>query len=444
MSACHREPGGLQESPVPDYALPHPVIVVLEKGSGVYLSRGRPIRIEAKATQGLAPSQARKLATALPPWPLALAIPYTHFFHHHEGSPVRGESVRGREPTSLSQALLRKHAALPRGRLMMYSIASTHPWGSPATIAAMLGYVSAARQYAYTLWLFTYSDVKTIICPSTIFALTNAAAAHQFRLPMLGSATWAEVSTKLPCILLWVWLHLLPLDINNQRGAASVEEDRRNKPWRPLPKGRISSRAARFSMLLSYAAAQGFSLWAGAGVPQGLALLFLGIVYNNLGGANASCLLRNALNALGYLCFLSGALEVALGHPVLLGLDSTALSSPRLLVWLAIIGGIILTTIHAQDMYDQIGDAARHRRTVPLVIGDTAARWMIACCTIIWGALCPVFWDTKAAATSLSVSLAAIVAARSLVFRTVQSDRTTFVVWNIWVGFVFSLPLAAR
>lgn len=46
--------------------------------------------------------------------------------------------------------------------------------------------------------------------------------------------------------------------------------------------------------------------------------------------------------------------------------------------WLAMIGGIIFTTLQMQDMADVHGDAKRRRKTVPLVYGDLAARYSIA------------------------------------------------------------------
>lgn len=40
----------------------------------------------------------------------------------------------------------------------------------------------------------------------------------------------------------WVWLHQLMCNVSNQ--ARSRAEDAQNKPWRPLPAGRITERQA--------------------------------------------------------------------------------------------------------------------------------------------------------------------------------------------------------
>lgn len=42
----------------------------------------------------------------------------------------------------------------------------------------------------------------------------------------------------LPRSLCWLWFHLLQFNIANQ--SYSVDEDNLNKPWRPVPSGRIS------------------------------------------------------------------------------------------------------------------------------------------------------------------------------------------------------------
>ena len=42
-------------------------------------------------------------------------------------------------------------------------------------------------------------------------------------------------------------------------------------------------------------------------------LIVLGYVYNDLHGADVSCLVRNLINAAGFISFASGAMQVAIG-----------------------------------------------------------------------------------------------------------------------------------
>lgn len=188
-------------------------------------------------------------------------------------------------------------------------------------------------------------------------------------------------------------------------------------------------------MLSLYVAAQTYSLLYSGGYRQSLGLLVLGTWYNNLGGSDYHPLIRNLINALGYLCFISGAMEVALGLKVPLH------PTRHLVQWLLVIAAVILSTVHLQDMYDQEGDSERGRKTVPLVIGDAAARWTIAIPMLGWGALCPAFWHANASVFGLSFTLACTIAVRTLLFRSVQSDQTTFRIWNCWVALLFVMPL---
>ncbi|KAI0544497.1 UbiA prenyltransferase family [Xylaria curta] len=290
--------------------------------------------------------------------------------------------------------------------------------------------------HAHTLWLFTLSDIKTIVIPSTLFGLANALAAPIFEIPNAQELDFLYLSRKLPSVILWVWLNLLPFNINNQRTQLAIEEDKVNKPWRPIPSGRISSDQAGIVMLVAHVIVQGASIFFSCGVQQAAALVVLGVWYNNLGGADYHPLVRNAINALGYICFTSGAMEVAIGRPLpIFSKDSI------LLKWLGIIAAIIFTTVHTQDMYDQKGDALRGRLTVPIVIGDCLARWMIACWLVIWGLSCPQFWAVSYIAWTGSVGMAVLIAFRTLTFRDVLSDKTTFVIWNVWISLVYVLPI---
>lgn len=298
-------------------------------------------------------------------------------------------------------------------------------------------FLHGAAYHVYNLWLFIFSDLKTIIIPSTIFDTCNAIAAQNYglALPPDADVSVRYILSQILRTLLWVLINILPFTINNQRDPSAVAEDRINKPWRPFPSHRISDRQAKCLMLFLYIAAQIYSLLYSGGYRQSLSLLILGTWYNNLDGADGHPLIRNLINALGYLCFISGAMDVALGPQVPLH------PTRHLVQWLLIIAAIILSTVHLQDMYDQKGDSERGRKTVPLVIGDTAARWTIAIPMLGWGPLCPAFWHVNASVFGLSCFLACIIAGRTLLFRSVEGDRTTFRIWNCWVALLFVMPL---
>lgn len=282
-----------------------------------------------------------------------------------------------------------------------------------------------------TIWLFTHSDVKTIIFPSTLFAVICVLSGVVFENDM--TLTAITLTRRAIFTALWVWMNLLPFAIENQRQPDSVVEDLKNKPWRPLPASRITSRRAALLMLVFYFLASLSSILLG-GLLQCLSLICLGFWYNNLRGADSSYIIRQFINACGYVCFTSGAVEVISGCSI----ASFRLTAHQ---WFAIIGAVIFTTIQSQDMPDQVGDSIRNRRTAPLVIGDWAARVTIAITVGFWSLFCPAFWQTQTVGFAATICLGMIVTARFLLKRTVEADKTSFRVYNLWIVSLFLLPL---
>lgn len=232
--------------------------------------------------------------------------------------------------------------------------------------------------------------------------------------------------------MIWTWLNLLPLDMNNEHREDDIEEDKINKPWRPIPAGRLSIEETKSLMLASYIAAILGSVYLG-GLPECLALIVQGWIYNELGAANHSYLTRNVLNATGYMTFAAGAAKVACIH------SGTTLQR-RAHPWFLLLGVVIATTIQFQDLYDQKGDSARGRLTVPLVIGDGRARLSVKLPVAVWSLLCPAFWRLNARGFVLPVILGAVIIFRLSRYRDVSADKTSFKIWNAWVVVLYLLP----
>lgn len=177
----------------------------------------------------------------------------------------------------------------------------------------------------------------------------------------------------------------------------------------------------------------GLTSWYAGGIRQCMALMVLGYWYNDCGGADTRCVIRNLINACGFVCYSSGAMEVALGYPLPW--------QPRLAQWFFIIGAVITSTVQTQDFYDQAGDKLRGRKTVPLVAGDAPARWMTVIAMGFWCILCPLYWNLHYAIGIVFASLGFLIILRCLTKRSVSDDKKTFRLWNVWVVFMYSLPL---
>ena len=232
--------------------------------------------------------------------------------------------------------------------------------------------------------------------------------------------------------MLWNWLNILVFDLANQRHPESVAEDIINKPWRPLPSGRITTCQTRRMLQIALPAVLGINYYLGAWEETAL-LFILTWIYNDLGGADDGFITRNTVIALGFSQYNKGALRVATqgGFHI----------PPETWWWLAVTSGVIVTTMHIQDMKDQEGDRTKGRRTAPLVLGDYQARWTIAVPMAAWSFACPAFWRLSPLAYVLPVGFGMMIVARVLLLRGFEADKRTWWIWTAWTAIIWMMPL---
>ena len=284
--------------------------------------------------------------------------------------------------------------------------------------------------HAYSLWLFTVSDLKTIVIPKAAFGIiTILSGSTLTQSPRPG---WLTCVRCLPPVMIWTWFNLLPLAMNNQHRQGDVQEDTKNKPWRPIPAGRLSVEETKFFMVVSYVVSVLGSIYLG-GTAECLALVAQGWIYNELGAANDSYLARNLLNATGYMTFAAGAAKVAC-------IQSGTMMQRGTYSWFGLLGLVVATTIQFQDLYDQQGDRARGRRTIPLIAGDGIARFSVGLPVAVWSLLCPAFWRLDARGFVLPTLLGAVVIFRMSRYKGVCADKTSFKLWNAWIVVLYLLP----
>src|ERR1700753_2318989 len=104
--------------------------------------------------------------------------------------------------------------------------------------------------YAYTLWLFTFSDIKTTILPVTLFGVA-AALSGPLMTTSSQTPTLYELVSRLPVVIFVTWLKVLVGTIANQRLPSSIVEDSINKKWRPIPAGLLSEEGAMNWLLVA-------------------------------------------------------------------------------------------------------------------------------------------------------------------------------------------------
>ena len=299
----------------------------------------------------------------------------------------------------------------------------------------------------HTLYLFTASDTKTVVVPSMIFALLSALSLSLL-LPNQNLPRPTEILSRSPAMLLYVWLNLLHICLSNQRKASSVEEDSLNKPWRPIPAGRISAKSASRLLCASYVFTAAVCTFLGAPI-QFVSLVVLGYLYNELGGSE-DLVGKNIFNGLAIPQFGVGALQVAINRSLVLdwdvltaslSLEGVGWSALSLLWrWVAVLTVVISTTIHVQDLADMAGDSARGRSTIPLILGEGCARWSVAVAMAGWSVILPYLWGVPLLWFLPVVVIGFATAVSVLVYRTVAADEMSLRMWCLWIVTTYTLP----
>ncbi|KAI1119863.1 hypothetical protein F5Y10DRAFT_273647 [Nemania abortiva] len=231
--------------------------------------------------------------------------------------------------------------------------------------------------HLYSIWLFTFSDLKNILFPQTLFGILTALSTFKSGTTTSGTSDASQILYRTPMVMFWVWIHLLPIDIHNQQQPNAIAEDQVNKPWRPLPSNRCTLTQARCAMFLFYSIATLTSYKTGP-FRWSISIMVLGIWHNTLGGSDANPFVRNFIVTLAYASFGLGALEIAQNESLSFGSRGGSIQSnfPPFGAWIIILSLVIITTIHVQDMEDQEGDILRGRQSLPLQIGDGPTRWV--------------------------------------------------------------------
>jgi len=112
--------------------------------------------------------------------------------------------------------------------------------------------------------------------------------------------------------IFWIYLHLLEFNLSNQ--VHNPEEDKRNKPWRPLPSGRISLERAITLKRIAIVACLLISLHYGVQVFYASLLFAIFIPMHHELHGDQHWLTKNLMNAVGYSCFGIGSTLIACEH----------------------------------------------------------------------------------------------------------------------------------
>ncbi|KAI1154622.1 UbiA prenyltransferase family-domain-containing protein [Nemania diffusa] len=284
------------------------------------------------------------------------------------------------------------------------------------------------------IWIFTESNFDTFVIPNTAFGVLGAFAASMLTEGLQRPPTALETFWRFPLVLAFNWYSVFIFDLSNQRSSESIEEDLINKPWRPIPTGKVSATEARRILLLAIPLVLLFNYLLGVW-RQGLFILILTWMYNDIRGGDE--VVRDLIISVAYGMFNSASLEIAVG-----GGEYTDVNISRGgLIWTAMISAAILTTMQVQDLKDQAGDRTRGRQTIALWIGDRFSRLSIAFFVAFWTAACLFFWDLRPYGYVVPAATGAMTAYRVLSMTSPKQDATTWRWWCVWTITLYLLPI---
>lgn len=282
---------------------------------------------------------------------------------------------------------------------------------NPAEPVAWLRFI---LRELWVSWRFVGGDVSSAVVPPLLFI--GAASSHHG----LGAG---EVLGALGRGLLYFWLFAYAFGLSNQ--LVGVEEDRVNKPHRPLVRGEVSLRGTRWRwvacMTLLTLVGWAFGVWEWALMWQ-----LIIVVHNEVGGAKRWWA-KNLLIALGVVTQLAAAWELV---------------GPLTEVtwrWIGVLASVVFLLVSLQDLRDVEGDRASGRKTFPLVFGEKRTRYVLGTLfgllpLIIHEVLMKPLGLTPAVVAS-DVGLAAVswvIAARVMGWRTREADHRTYLLFTYW------------
>ncbi|CAK38185.1 UbiA family prenyltransferase [Aspergillus niger CBS 101883] len=288
----------------------------------------------------------------------------------------------------------------------------------------------------------TYHLLKSNLGAGVLLYL-SAACIRLLPPPDLSAFT---VFTKIFCISV---SHQYCWDIVNQ--LTSVDEDRINKPERPIPAGRLTVTGAKWRWLISWT------------VSPAICYTLLG------GGALIIFILSEALIYICYVCprldhwtsrntfpalwtFLSFRLLNCVVCETYPQLSAQPIVDVILSLW-------VLGTIHIQEFHDVDGDRKMRRKTLPVIFSDASSMKMLRGITagliavngllvILWGWIkCLTSFDLMSAGLVLTgmfhVLGALAVGVRCVYGKSADMDERTYKVYYIltayWLVYFLSL-----
>ncbi|KAH8691635.1 UbiA prenyltransferase family-domain-containing protein [Talaromyces proteolyticus] len=260
---------------------------------------------------------------------------------------------------------------------------------------------------------FMHRDVSMGMLP--VPAFTTASLLYR-------NATMEDMATTIPKSFLLGYLFLYSFVVGNQ--VCGVQEDRINKPDRPIAAGMSSLQAARIRWAVLTALYVGYGTYLGVGTWSFMwVLIAFSHNFLNLGDFGPT---KDLCVGIGCVAQLTAAWLVG-GSPYDIGWS-----------WIKVIAMYVVLPISVQDLRDVPGDLAIGRRTMPIILGDLPCRVYISLGVLasqfllIRNCILNYRFDISTIIlSSIIATLAMALILRLFAFRDVKSDRLSYRLYTL-------------
>lgn len=278
---------------------------------------------------------------------------------------------------------------------------------------------SILREF-YINWLFIKRDIGTSTIPGLIFivAAWYSQETHD-----------TDLHSALAQGVLYFFLYAYTFCVPNQM--VGIEEDRIDKPYRPLCRGLVTYRGAKNRWIGSMVlfSIMGWHL----GVFEWTLLWQVCILLLNFGGLGQEWPTRHFTIGLGQMAQMGAAWQML--APV----------TPVVWSWMLLVATVSMPLVGLQDLPDMAGDRATGQNTFPVVFGETKSRGMLCVSFLLlpilihFGLLLPVGLSVKVILLDLGQTIISwIVALRIILYDTPEGDRRTYILFLYWYSFLLA------
>ncbi|HLP87819.1 MAG TPA: UbiA family prenyltransferase [Nostocaceae cyanobacterium] len=264
------------------------------------------------------------------------------------------------------------------------------------------------------IWQLIKRDISSTIIPGILF--TIAAWANY-------SSSWVELTLCLLRAGIYFFLYILTFNLSNQ--IVGIEEDKINKPDRPIASGLLSYKGAiiRYfsSMILFSLVGMLF------GVVEWALLWQVSTLLHNEGGWSKHWLGKNLIMGVGIVAELAAAWQLVI--PI-------TSDSWR---WIIVLAVVVALIVHLQDLRDVEGDRLTNRQTFPIAFGEKTARitlfigFLLAPVAINLALIMPTEMTWYILLCDIALVLFSwLIATRVILYRSPQADHQTYMLLTYW------------